>query len=64
MSKGVAAAEKMNVDIYMMAYEAGLNVYKKFGFEILESNVQDLTKWGGEGPYATYMMEKKIAKRE
>lgn len=52
----------MNIDIYMMAYEAGFNVYRKFGSEILESNVQDLAKWGGEGPYATYMMEKKIAK--
>ncbi|KAK8111065.1 uncharacterized protein PG998_007522 [Apiospora kogelbergensis] len=64
VGNGVAAAEKMNVDIYMMAYEAGLGVYKKFGFEILESNVQDLARWGGEGPYATYMIEKKMAKRE
>ncbi|KAK7934964.1 acyl-CoA N-acyltransferase [Apiospora marii] len=64
VGNGVVAAQKMNVDIYMMAYEAGLNVYKKFGFEILESNVQDLAKWGGEGPYATYMMEKKIVERE
>ncbi|KAK8063946.1 hypothetical protein PG996_008598 [Apiospora saccharicola] len=61
---GVAAAQNMNVYLFMMAYEAGHHVYKKFGFEILESNVQDLAKWGGEGPYATYMMEKKIAKRE
>ncbi|KAK8855314.1 acyl-CoA N-acyltransferase [Apiospora arundinis] len=64
VKNGVAAAETMNVDIYMMAYEAGLNVYKKFGFEVLESNIQDLEKWGGEGPYATYMMEKKIVKRD
>ncbi|KAK6855854.1 hypothetical protein PG995_008005 [Apiospora arundinis] len=64
VKNGVAAAETMNVDIYMMAYEAGLNVYKKFGFEVLELNIQDLEKWGGEGPYATYMMEKKIVKRD
>ncbi|KAK8058536.1 hypothetical protein PG994_008984 [Apiospora phragmitis] len=60
---GVAAAEKMNVYIFLIAFEADLGVYKKFGFEILESNVQDLAKWGGAGPYATYMIEKKIAKR-
>lgn len=63
VASGIAQAEKLGVDIYMMAYKAGLHMYQRLGFEMLEYKIQDDSKWGGKGEYGTYFLEKAIVPR-
>lgn len=62
MQAGVAASEEMGIDIFMLAYKAGLGVYKKLGFDMLESLMIDDRPWGGQGEYGCYFMERTAKK--
>lgn len=63
VERGIAEAEKMGIDIFVMAYKAGLGVYTRLGFELLESLIIDDSPWGGKGEYGCYFMEKTIKKQ-
>ena len=56
VESGVRQAEKMGIDIFILAFKAGVGVYKRAGFELVEQLIQDDTKWGGKGEYGTYFM--------
>lgn len=64
VTSGIAQAEKLGVDIYMMACKAGLHMYQRLGFDMLEYKIQDDSKWGGKGEYGTYFLEKVIVPRD
>lgn len=60
MEAGIAESERLGVDIFMLAYKAGLGVYKRLGFAILESLIVDDSPWGGQGEYGCYFMERRV----
>ncbi|KAK9421215.1 putative N-acetyltransferase domain-containing protein [Seiridium unicorne] len=62
VAAGVAESERMGIDIFMLAYKAGLGVYKRLGFNTLETLIIDDTPWGGKGEYGCYFMERTVKK--
>ncbi|KAI1865573.1 hypothetical protein JX265_007896 [Neoarthrinium moseri] len=60
VASGVAQSERLGIDIFLMAYKAGLGVYKRLGFEMLEYYIQDDSQWGGKGEYGTYFLERTV----
>ena len=54
---GIAQAEKMKIDIFVFGFRAGLGVYQKCGFALLDQLIQDDTMYGGEGEYATFFLD-------
>ncbi|KAH8890612.1 acyl-CoA N-acyltransferase [Thozetella sp. PMI_491] len=56
VKSGIQAADKLGVDIFVLAKDTARPVYERLGFKEIERNVEDLTKWGGSGPYAAYFM--------
>ncbi len=49
-------ARRMGVDIFILAFKAGLGVYKRLGFKIVDQIIQDDSMYGGQGEYGAYYM--------
>lgn len=49
-------AEELGVDIFMLAFKAGLGVYKRLGFKEIERVIQDDSMYGGTGEYGAYFL--------
>jgi hypothetical protein len=64
VESGIAEAEKIGVDVIVMAYKAAVGVYKRLGFEMMEYLIQDDSKYGGEGEFGAYFMERKTKKAD
>lgn len=47
----------MGLDIFVMAFVGGFKLYENAGFRILDSIVQDATKFGGDDNYAVRFLE-------
>lgn len=63
MEAGIAESERMGIDIFMLAYKAGLGVYKRLGFETLETLILDDSAYGGQGEYGCYFMERTVKRQ-
>lgn len=63
MEAGIAESERMGIDIFMLAYKAGLGVYKRLGFETLETLILDDSAHGGQGEYGCYFMERTVKRQ-
>ncbi|KAK1978054.1 acetyltransferase [Colletotrichum cereale] len=64
VESGMRLAEKMGVDILILAFDAGLNVYKRLGFKEVHRGYQDNTQYGGQGYWValvTYEVNKAIS---
>ena len=46
----------MGLDIFILAFKAGLGVYKRLGFRVEEEIIQDDSPYGGNGEYGVYFM--------
>ncbi|KZL86650.1 acetyltransferase [Colletotrichum incanum] len=55
VENGMRLAEKMGVDVFILAFPAGLNAYKRLGFKEIHRGYQDDTKYGGEGYWVTLL---------
>ncbi|KAK1765087.1 acyl-CoA N-acyltransferase [Phialemonium atrogriseum] len=64
VESGIRAAEEMGVDIFMLAFKAGLGVYKRLGFQEVERIIQDDSKYGGKGEYGAYFLIYHVNKPE
>ncbi|KAF6805603.1 acetyltransferase [Colletotrichum sojae] len=53
---GMRRAQELGVGVFILAFQAGLNVYLRLGFKEVDRVVQDAAKWGGEGDYAVYLL--------
>jgi len=53
---GAKEADKMGFDTFVLAFKAGRNVYKRAEFELLDSLIQDNSKYGGTSEYGAYFM--------
>lgn len=59
VQSGVKQGNELGIELYVTAMGANAsNLYKKYGFEELDSLSQDLKQWGGEGRYDTWILIK------
>jgi predicted N-acetyltransferase YhbS len=56
VQSGMRQAEKMGLNIFVLAFKARVGVYKRLGFHIERELVQDDSMYGGKGEYAVYFM--------
>jgi predicted N-acetyltransferase YhbS len=56
VQSGMRQAEKMGLDIFILAFTAGVGVYKRLGFRVERELVQDDSMFGGSGGYGVYFM--------
>jgi hypothetical protein len=49
-------AEKLGLDVFIHAMEAGVGVYKRLGFHIEREFILNDFKLGGPGDYSVYFM--------
>lgn len=57
LKHGIQKAEELGLDIFVLAFISGFKVYKNVGFKVLDSIVQDATRFGGNDNYAVELME-------
>ncbi|RYO76465.1 hypothetical protein DL766_006401 [Monosporascus sp. MC13-8B] len=62
VESGIAQAEEMGVDIFVLAFKVATGVYHQLGFEMLGQFVPDDSKYGGKSEYGTYFLGK-VGKR-
>jgi ribosomal protein S18 acetylase RimI-like enzyme len=62
VESGIAEAQRLGVDIIVMAYKSAVGVYKRLGFEMVEQLIQDDSKYGGKGEFGVYFMIRKTKK--
>uniref|UniRef100_L2FEH7 GNAT family n=1 Tax=Colletotrichum fructicola (strain Nara gc5) TaxID=1213859 RepID=L2FEH7_COLFN len=62
VESGIRQAEKMGIDVFILAFQAGLNLYLRLGFKEVERVVQDDSKWGGKGEYTVYLLTYEVNK--
>ncbi len=55
-------AEEMGVDIFILAFQAGLGVYKRLGFKEVARNTEDDSMYGGNGEYTVYFVVYEVNK--
>ncbi|MCJ1433060.1 hypothetical protein MMC27_002419 [Xylographa pallens] len=63
VESGVRAAEEMGLDVFVLGMKAGLGVYRRVGFELVEQIVQDDSRFGGKGEYGAYFLVREVGKR-
>lgn len=56
VESGIRAAGEMGVDLFMLAFKAGLGVYMRLGFKEVERIIQDDSMYGGTGEYGAYFL--------
>ncbi len=62
VESGMRAAEKIGVDVYILAFKAGRGVYARLGFREVDRVIQDDSMYGGPGEYAAYFMVSDVKK--
>ncbi|KAK5656465.1 hypothetical protein OQA88_4848 [Cercophora sp. LCS_1] len=56
---GVEAAERLGLDAFVLAFEAGLGIYKRNGFKLLRQLTLNDAVYGGKGDFTRYYLERK-----
>ncbi|EFX05986.1 gcn5-related n-acetyltransferase [Grosmannia clavigera kw1407] len=56
VASGIREAKAMGLPIFILAFEAGIGVYKRLGFREVDRVTEDMANHGGEGEYVVYMM--------
>lgn len=62
LNHGIQYIEKLGIDIFALGCPAGFRVYHNAGFKVLDSIVQDATKFGGNDNCAFQFMEYEVKK--
>jgi ribosomal protein S18 acetylase RimI-like enzyme len=56
VQNGMREAENLGLDVFIHAYQAGLELYKRLGFYIEREFMFNDSKYGGPGNYSVYLM--------
>ncbi|KAI4598847.1 hypothetical protein KJ359_002740 [Pestalotiopsis sp. 9143b] len=56
VQSGIREAQKLGLDIFLVARPAGKMVYQRVGFRVDRELIQDDTMYGGPGEWPTYFM--------
>lgn len=62
LKHGIEKAREMNMDIFVLGMAGGFRIYKRMGFKLMETVVQDATRYGGNDNYAFQFLEYEIKK--
>jgi len=62
VESGLREAEKIGLDAFVNAKQAGLNVYLRAGFEVLDKVVVDYSEFGVNGQEVFCFLEYKVKK--
>ena len=49
---GLETAEKLNLDVFVLAFEGGLRLYKALGFRILKEVIRNDDTFGNDKKYS------------
>ncbi|MCJ1472256.1 hypothetical protein MMC13_000903 [Lambiella insularis] len=63
VASGIREAEKIGLDVFVLGMKAGLGVYKRVGFKLLDKVIQDDSAYGGKGEYGAYFLVKEYEKQ-
>lgn len=63
VQSGLREAEKLGLDVFVMAFSQGRRVYERAGFTWRGEVVQDVSQFGGT-KHGVYFMEKRIESKE
>jgi hypothetical protein len=59
---GLAQADAAGLKTFVMSTPAGVGLYEKNGFVSVRKVLQDISKWGGEGPHSsTFLIREPIS---
>lgn len=56
VNSGLEVADLNRIKVYAMASPAGSNVYKRLGFDIVETVSTDYSQFGGTAPLVHYFL--------
>ena len=59
LMSGIAAAENMDMDVFIMGWKMGLPLYIKCGFELVDTIAQDDSMYGGDGEWKSHFLVRK-----
>lgn len=57
LKHGIQQAQEAGVDIIVLAFSGGFGLYKRMGFQVLDSVTQDASEFGGTDCYTVQIME-------
>lgn len=60
IKKGLEEAERLGLDTFVMAMKAGVPVYQKAGFILVDQVLIDASDRGGDKDYGGWFLEKRI----
>ena len=60
VESGIREAQKIGLEVFVLAFKAGLGVYYRAGFKLLDQIIQDDRPYGGKGEYGAYYMLKEL----
>ena len=63
VQKGIIEAEKLGLDMFVLAWKTGYGVYSRCGFEVLDQIFVDATEYGGNAEYGAFFMERVVGER-
>jgi hypothetical protein len=63
VESGIREIEKMQLgtDIFVQAKKAGLTLYQKVGFKLVDSSIQDGSSFGVKDEYSAYFLIRKTS---
>ncbi|KAJ5623932.1 hypothetical protein N7510_000241 [Penicillium lagena] len=64
VQSGMDRARELGLDIFVLAFECGLGVYKRLGFRLDKDFTLDDSKYGGPGEYHFYFMTYESSKSD
>ena len=60
VESGIIEAGKLGLDVFVHAKTAGLGVYQRAGFRLLDRVILDDSAYGGKGAYGSYFLVKEV----
>ena len=60
VESGIREAQKMGLEVFVLAFKAGLGVYYRAGFKLLDQLIQDTKPYGGTEEYVASIMLKEL----
>lgn len=64
VESGIEEARKMSLDVFVHGMKAGLGVYKRAGFKLVDQMILDDSPYGGKGEYGSYFLVKEAEEKQ
>lgn len=62
VNSGIKEARKLGLDVFVHGMKAGLGVYKRAGFRLVDQMNLNDSEYGGKGEYGSYFLVKEAEK--